>query len=197
VAGETRQRILEATERLIELKGVARVTTRDIARETGLSEGSLYRHFDHKEDILFAVVSRRLPALFDAIQTHPAGASTLSENLTAVAAAVVRYYDRLFPISVTYLADKGLLMRYRETAQRINGGPQNIFTLVATYIEEEQTLGRIGRQITALNIATLLLGACHQRVFMIHLLGHDPFDKTDQQFAEELVQGLITSILPT
>jgi len=63
--------------------------------------------------------------------------------------------------------------------------------------EEEQTLGRIGRQITALNIATLLLGACHQRVFMIHLLGHDPFDKTDQHFAEELVQGLITSILPT
>ena len=196
MTGETRQRILEAADRLIQMKGLARVTTRDIARETGLSEGALYRHFAHKEDILFAAVSRHLPALFDVFQAHPTGTGTISENLAALTVAVVQYYARLFPVSIAYLADNALLTRYREAMQRINGGPQNIFTLVAAYIEEEQNLGRIGRRLSALRIATLLLGPCHQRVFMTHMLGHDPFDTTDQQFADELVQALTVSILP-
>ena len=197
MAGDTRQKILEAADRLIQMKGLARVTTRDIARETGLSEGALYRHFAHKEDILFAAVSRHLPALFEVFRAHPAGNGAIGENLAALTMAIVQYYDRLFPVSIAHLADKELLMRFREAIQRINGGPQNIFTLVAAYIEEEQELGRIGRRLPALSIATLLLGPCQQRVFMTHLLGHDPFDKTDQQFAQDLVQALEVSILPT
>lgn len=196
MAGETRRRILEATEKLIQMKGLARVTTRDIARETGLSEGALYRHFEHKEEIIFAVVSKHLPALLDFFQTHPAGTNTVRENLTALVGALVRYYGQLFPITASCLADTELLARYRAAIQPFKGGPQSIFTLVATYIEEEQQLGRIGRHIPALSIATLLLGPCLQRVFMVHLLGHDPFNKSDQQFADELVQALSTSILP-
>lgn len=196
MTGETRQKILEAADRLIQMKGLARVTTRDIARETGLSEGALYRHFAHKEEILFAAVGRHLPALFDVFQAHPAGIGAIGENLTAMIVAIVQYYDRVFPASVAYLADKELLMRFREAIQRVNGGPQNIFTLVAAYLEEEQELGRIERRLPALNIATLLLGPCHQRVVMSHLLGRDPFDKTDQQFAQDLVQSLEVSILP-
>lgn len=196
MAGETRQRILEAAEKLIQMKGLARVTTRDIARETRLSEGALYRHFDRKEEILFAVVSKYLPGLLDVVQSHPAGTSTVRENLTAIAVAAVRYYGQLFPFSASCLADTALLARYREAIQRFNGGPQTIFTLIAAYVEEEQQLGRIGGQIPALSIATLLLGPCLQRVFMVHLLGRDPFDKTDQQFAEELVQALTAGILP-
>ena len=63
MAGETRQKILDAAEKLLLLKGMARVTTKEIARETGLSEGALYRHFDHKEEIFFALMARHLPVL--------------------------------------------------------------------------------------------------------------------------------------
>ncbi|HEX6540492.1 MAG TPA: TetR/AcrR family transcriptional regulator [Ktedonobacterales bacterium] len=196
MAGETHQRILEATEKLIQMNGLARVTTRDIARETGLSEGALYRHFDHKEEILFAVVSKYLPALLDVFQAHPAGTSTIRANVTALTLAVLRYYGHLFPITASCLADTSLLTRYREAIHQHNGGPQTIFTLVAAYIEEEQQLGRIGQRIPALSIATLLLGPCLQRVFMTHMLGQNPFDQTDEQFADELVQALMVSTMP-
>src|SRR5947209_7075230 len=63
MTGETRQKILDAAEKLLLLKGLARVTTKEIARETGLSEGALYRHFDHKEEIFFALMARHLPVL--------------------------------------------------------------------------------------------------------------------------------------
>jgi len=197
MAGETRHKILDAAEKLILLKGLARVTTKEIARETGLSEGALYRHFDHKEEIFFAVMSKYLPALFDAFQTHQAGTGTISENLASIAQAIMHYYEQLIPMSASFLADTELLAQYREAIQSIHGGPQHVFTRVATYIEEEQHLGRIGQQTPALSVAILLLGPCFQRVFIVQLQGHDPFHKTDQQFAEELVQGLAASLLPS
>ncbi|MBO0790482.1 MAG: hypothetical protein J2P36_05970, partial [Ktedonobacteraceae bacterium] len=61
----------------------------------------------------------------------------------------------------------------------------------------EQQLGHIGRGVPAMTIATLLLGPCFQRVFNQQLLGFEPFTTTDEQFAHELVQGLLTSISPS
>jgi AcrR family transcriptional regulator len=176
---------------------MARVTTKEIARETGLSEGALYRHFDHKEEIFFAVMGKHLPALFDAFQTHQAGTGTPSENLAAIARAALHYYEQIVPMGASFLADTELLAQFRATLRPLGIGPQNVFELVAAYIEEEQQLGRIGRQVSALTIAILLLGPCFQWVFNRHFLGADPFHKTEQQFAEELVQGLTSSILPS
>jgi AcrR family transcriptional regulator len=195
--GETRQKILDAAEKLILLKGLARVTTKEIARETGLSEGALYRHFDHKEEIFFALLAEHQPALHDTFQTHQPGTGTLNENLAAIAQATIRYYEQLIPMGASFLADTELLTQFRETILPLNMGPQNVFERVEAYIEEEQQLGRIGQHVPALSIATLLLGPCFQWVFIRQFLGYDPFNKTDQQFAEDLVQGLTASILPS
>lgn len=197
MAGETRRKILDAAEKLILLKGLARVTTKEIARETGLSEGALYRHFDHKEEIFFALMAKHLPAFLDTFQTHQAGTGTLNENLAALAQATIHYYEQLLPMGASFLADTELLAQFRETIQLIGGGPQNVFEQVAAYIEEEQQLGRVGQHVPALSIAILLLGPCFQWVFIRQFLGYDPFNKTDQQFAEDLVQGLTASILPS
>jgi AcrR family transcriptional regulator len=79
--GKTREKILEAAEKLLLLKGSAHVTTKEIAREVGLSESALYRHFDHKEDIFFALMAEHLPAFHEVFQTHRAGTATVRENL--------------------------------------------------------------------------------------------------------------------
>jgi AcrR family transcriptional regulator len=197
MAGETRDKILDAAEKLIVLRGLSRVTTKEIARETGLSEGALYRHFDHKEDIFFAIMMKHLPAFFEAFQMHQAGTGTIRENLEALAVATINYYGHILSMSASFFADTELRTRFREAIQPLNGGPHHIFLRVADYIEGEQRLGRVGLQVPALSIATLLLGPCFQRVFIQDLLGHDPFNQTDQQFAEMLVQGLLSSILPS
>ena len=66
--GTTRERILEAAEKLLLLKGSAHVTTKEIARAVGLSESALYRHFDHKEDIFFALMAEHQPAFQEAFK---------------------------------------------------------------------------------------------------------------------------------
>ncbi|MBO0777955.1 MAG: TetR/AcrR family transcriptional regulator [Ktedonobacteraceae bacterium] len=195
--GGTREKILDAAEKLVHLKGLTRVTTKEIARETGLSEGALYRHFNHKEEIFFALMARHLPTLQEAFQPYPVGAGTLAEKLTAVVLATIRYYEQIVPMGVSFLADATLLTQFRSTIQSLNIGPQNLFKRLAVYIEEEQQLGHIGRGVPAMTIATLLLGPCFQRVFNQQLLGFEPFTTTDEQFAHELVQGLLTSISPS
>ena len=44
---DTRQHILETAERVLQERGLARVTTRDITRAAGLADGTLYVHFPH------------------------------------------------------------------------------------------------------------------------------------------------------
>lgn len=194
--GETRQKILDAAEKLILLKGLPHVTTKEIAREVGLSESALYRHFDHKEEIFFALMIEHLPAFHDTFQTHPVGTATVRENLVAFVLAVLHYYEHLLPMGVSFMADRELLTQFRATTQPLGLGPHNLFAWVAAYLEEEQHLGRIVQHLSSLSIAILLLGPCFQWVFNRQFLGFDPFHKTDQQFAEELVQGVLDGILP-
>jgi AcrR family transcriptional regulator len=54
----TRQRILDAAEELFAQKGYEGTTLRDIARNVGLSNPSLYNHFEDKEALYGAVLQR-------------------------------------------------------------------------------------------------------------------------------------------
>ena len=49
-----RNQIVQAALKIIGKKGVSGLTTAAIAREVGLSEASLYRHFKNKDEILYA-----------------------------------------------------------------------------------------------------------------------------------------------
>jgi AcrR family transcriptional regulator len=50
-----KEQIMEATFRCISRKGYSRTTVRDIAREAGLSLGTLYLYFENKEEIVSAL----------------------------------------------------------------------------------------------------------------------------------------------
>ncbi len=48
----TRERILEAALKLFSKKGFKETTIKDIAKEVGITEGAIYRHFTSKEEII-------------------------------------------------------------------------------------------------------------------------------------------------
>ena len=194
--GDTRQKILEATERLIQLRGLARVTTKEIARETGLSEGALYRHFAHKEEVFFELLLKYLPVFLQTLQAHPAGTGTVNENLETIALAALDYYGQLMPMMASFFADTNLLEQFRATLHRVGGGPDKFFETIAAYIEAEQQLGRIERQVPALSIAIQLLGPCFQYEFQRQLTGDQPLGQTKQAFVKHLIQGLAPGKFP-
>ena len=52
----TRDQIVTATRKLIEDRGIAHITSKQIAQAAGCAEGTIFRHFARKEDLLLAAV---------------------------------------------------------------------------------------------------------------------------------------------
>lgn len=52
--------IMDSTEALLKSRPLADISLAEIARETGISKGTLYYHFKTKDDILFAITERYL-----------------------------------------------------------------------------------------------------------------------------------------
>jgi len=63
-----RHAILQAAAKLILARGLSGVTTRQIARETGCSEGALYVHFHGRLELLLAMLEESLPEMLGPLQ---------------------------------------------------------------------------------------------------------------------------------
>ena len=53
---ERQQQIIETAIKLIADKGIQNLTTKNLAKEIGITEPALYRHFDNKSEILKGVI---------------------------------------------------------------------------------------------------------------------------------------------
>ncbi|MFP2912668.1 TetR/AcrR family transcriptional regulator, partial [Pyxidicoccus sp. 3LFB2] len=81
----TRRKLLDATiSTLVEL-GHARLTTVEVAKRAGLSQGALFTHFDTKEELLAAAVEHLFPRI---IQDYLAGVGARPASRDRIAAAV-------------------------------------------------------------------------------------------------------------
>jgi len=191
-----RQRILDATDRLIRNRGLARVTTKEIAREAGCAEGTLYKHFEHKDDLVLAVVLRNIPKLQETFSADRVGKGDLAENLEQVALAAIKFFDEIFSATLCLLADPELLARHRESIRERNGGPKVLFQHVATYIQGEQRCGRADPSLDPLSVAALLLGPCSQWASVRQINGEPPLPLSDEAFVAGMVRSLLAGVTP-
>jgi len=192
----TRQRILEAAQRLIETGGFSRLTTRAIAAEAGCAEGTLFKHFNRKEDLCLAVVLENSPKFRDTITGKRPGTGSVRRNLEHIALAAIRLSDKLIPLAAALFADAKLLARQRQALRENGRGPKEAFDLIAAYISEEQHLGRIRREAVPLVVGALLLGPCFHWAFLRQGLGKSLLPMTDQEFATGLVAELMRGLAP-
>ena len=88
----TRQRILDAAAQSFRRHGFASVTLKDIAARAELQAGSLYYHFDTKEDLVEAVLDVGVESAFvatrEAVHALGPGADPLARLRAAIAAHV-------------------------------------------------------------------------------------------------------------
>lgn len=88
-AASTRRRILDVAARQFRTRGYAGVGLRGIAAEAGLKAGSLYYHFESKEEIVAAVLEIGIElvhgAVDETVRTAPAGQSAEQTLRLAIA----------------------------------------------------------------------------------------------------------------
>ncbi|MEV7681706.1 TetR/AcrR family transcriptional regulator [Streptomyces sp. NPDC088341] len=197
----TRSRILDAAARLMNTVGLTRTTTKEIAREAGCSEASLYKHFRDKEEIFVTVLREREPRFTDALAALPgrAGEGEVAEHLEEVARVAVLFYRRTFPMAASLFASPGLLAAHRGKLDLSVSGPQVPAHSLAAYLTAEQDLARLSPAFDPDAAAMLLIGACFHRAFLTLFFAPDPpagaplpEDETD--FARETVRALLEGI---
>jgi AcrR family transcriptional regulator len=60
--------VLEATIQVLLTDGFSRLTTTRVAKRAGVSVGTMYQYFPHKEALLFAVIQHYLDEVADAVE---------------------------------------------------------------------------------------------------------------------------------
>ncbi|MER6736455.1 TetR/AcrR family transcriptional regulator [Streptomyces puniciscabiei] len=195
-----RVRILDAAHELMLTVGLARATTKEIARAAGCSEAALYKYFDSKEELFVRVLTERLPRLTPLLASLAAepGQGTLEGNLTEIARQAALFYEQSFPIGASLYAETQLKRRHDDALRRLGAGPHRPIEDLDAYLRAEQALGRVRADADTFAAANLLLGACAQRAFAYDMTGtgeRPPVDAFAARLAKTLLGGI--SVAPT
>ncbi|WP_251094548.1 TetR/AcrR family transcriptional regulator [Streptomyces sp. Caat 7-52] len=188
----TRVRILDAAHELMLTVGLARATTKEIARAAGCSEAALYKHFDSKEELFVRVLTERLPRLtplLGGLAAEP-GQGTLEENLTEIARQAALFYEQSFPIAASLYAETQLKRRHDDVLRTLGSGPHLPIQGLDAYLRAEQDAGRVRAGADTYAAASLLLGACAQRAF-----AYDATDSGERPAVDEFAARLAKTLL--
>ncbi|MFF4251044.1 TetR/AcrR family transcriptional regulator [Streptomyces sp. NPDC001663] len=190
-----RVRILDAAHELMLTVGLAKATTKEIAKAAGCSEAALYKYFASKEELFIQVLSERLPRLTPLLSSLAAepGRATPEENLTEIARQAALFYEQSFPIAASLYAETQLKRRHDDAMRQMGTGPHKPIQGLDTYLRAEQSLGRISPDADTFAAASLLLGACAQRAFAYDATETGTRPPVDE-FATRLARTLLSGI---
>src|SRR4051794_7823311 len=164
----TRERIVQAAEKVMRDRGPGRATTKEIARAAGCSEALLYKHFTRKEEIILAVILERMPLLASALGRLHAkvGEHSVTANLTEFARAALEFYRRSLPYAGGVATEPALLEGFRAMLSGTGFGPHIPVVSLADYLTKEQGIGRVSERAVPDAAAAMLIGACYHRAFL-------------------------------
>ncbi len=72
-ASRKRTEILDAAYKVISEKGYHRTRIEDIALETGMAQGLLYRYFDNKHDLFSQIIDRVIARITEGVMSDTPG----------------------------------------------------------------------------------------------------------------------------
>ena len=180
----TRDRLLGATERLLVQGGLNAVTTQSVARAAGVAEGTIYRHFGSRDELVESAIRERFPRDFENRANDlvdRAGTGDVEVNLRDFIAAVLPLYNLIAPKIGMLAAHPDLATKHLEKLNAQGKCPRYFAQLVEKYFIAEQQLGRVRRDVDPKSAAGLLIGICFHRALLSQLFGEDPTGLADNE----------------
>ena len=191
---DKRTRLIEAAQRVMSRRGVAGATTKEIAAEAGVAEGTIYNHFADKIDLCLAVVLSRADEMFRHLPAE-SGKRSVRSVLIEVVEERLSVTAETIPLMSAVVGDPALAAQFRERIA-LDLQTRAPFDAVADYIAREQEAGRIGRDIDPRVLTRLLLGCAFHHSFMTQAVGEDKLEVKGRRFVEELVDAALRAAGP-
>ena len=185
-AAARRERILDAAARVFARKGYQRATTREIADEADVGEGTIYSYFGSKRDLLLSLVSSMSESLLTPPQEIP------PDDFEALIAAFLR--DRLTLTEQNADLTSVLLYEARFDDDLRREYVENVLRKMATRLEERMAplietgrLRSIHTGVAALAIIGSFLGFVLLRDLQMEL---PPLDEIATDMTSLFLDGL-------
>lgn len=161
----TKDDLMRAAIGLFAKQGVAATTTREIATAAGVSEGTIYRHFTGKEQLVEEIFSRHYGAFAAELDAAQGAAASQWEKLRAIIRQCYAAFDR-DPDLFTFL-----LISQHEPMRRIPDGtrtPVRVFEAVIGRGAQDGKVGdlplRLATQIALGMVVQPAIGSLHGEV---------------------------------
>jgi len=120
-SGGNRERIIEVASRLVMEKGVESTSLADIAREVGISKGTLYYHYASKDDLIFDVaeshinqVTEQLLGWIEQVRQEATPEEIFRTVFEKIIAAQTRGKLHLYLLQEAITRNDDLKLRFRE-----------------------------------------------------------------------------------
>jgi AcrR family transcriptional regulator len=195
---DNRQNIINATERLLQTHGLARLTTREIAREAKVAEGLIYHHFKDKAELIFEVIETRVRETKNLMQNLPleVGKNTLLKNLEDILFSIYHAHYEITPIICSLFADQKLHVRIQEILKERNMGPQYATEGLNVYLAAEQRMGRLSNAVETRVLAKCLWMISTQSAMFDRLTGIESDETRVSSEIRDYVQTMMTGFEP-
>lgn len=137
---ETSQKIIDATMALIRDKGYVATTTKEIARQAGVNECTIFRKFKSKKEIVLEGVNQ---VQWRANVTPEIFADVTWDLETDLEMFIKAYMDRMTPDFVNLSIGLRAPQLYEETAALIMKVPQAFLSALIDYLNKMCDRGKI------------------------------------------------------
>ena len=187
---ETSQKIVDAAMSLIRDKGYVATTTKDIAREAGVNECTLFRKFKDKKDIVLNGLSQEkwrgniTPDIFKNVKWE------LEPDLEMF---MTEYMKRITPDFVNLSIGLRAPQLYEDTASMIMKVPETFLTALIEYFEKMEEKGRLPHldfECLALTIFSSTFGYTFLSAYFDRKLFEIDKEKYIKQSVETFIQDI-------
>ncbi len=158
-----REAILAAALQLLRERGIARVTSREVAALAGVSEASVFYHYKDRAGLLQAVFEQGLEPLQALASGGVLTGHELHEVLTRYAHTLDQFLDQALPVMAAAQSDTALRDAMAAYMTEQDLGPHRGVGALGEFLAAEQAAGRIRAGVDPNAVAMLFVGACYTR----------------------------------
>jgi AcrR family transcriptional regulator len=164
-----REEILRATHDLLRERGMAKLTTREVAQRAGVSEGSVFYHFEDRFGLLRAVFERSLePLRLGSIDVD----DNLRTTITGMSEGIEAFLNGSLDVMMAAQSDSGLRESLHAYMLENDYGPHRGIAGIGAYVAAQQNAGRIRADLDPKVIGSMIVNDAFQRAAVPKLIGN-------------------------
>jgi len=182
-----REAIRAAALQLLRERGIARLTTREIATVAGVSEASIFYHYHDRAGLLMAVFEEGVAPLTE-LSVGGISGTDLGHVLARLGPAIEQFLDQALPVLTAAQSDIELRDALAGYMREQNLGPHRGVQALSAYLTREQAGGGVRSDVDADAVALMFVAVCFLRASQRQM----PDSGAELPSLEDVIAALIT-----